>query len=147
MDIEDAIYEILKADAGVIAVVSGRIFGGVIRETLKTFPVVMYKSDGGRKPIRTLQGGCSLVSQRIRVFSAAPGLSVASDVDYAVHAALDEFRGTVGNGASPEETIEVQSIYSQPLSHDHEYVDKTELHQFVSDFDCHFIDPRRIPTP
>lgn len=144
MDIEDAIYEILKADAGVTAIVSGRIFGGVIRETLKTFPVVLYRSDGGRRPVRTLDGGCTLVEQRIHVFSAARGMADASDLDYAIHSALDEFSGTVSNGGSPEQTIDIQGIFSGDLSHEHDYVDTTELHQFVSEFNCNFIDPRRI---
>lgn len=146
MTIEDAIYHILRNNSGVTALVSGRIFGGILGESIRTYPAICYRPNPPRTVVRTLDGGCTLVLQHISVFSASRTFDAASDTDDAVRAALDEFRGTVSNGESPEETISIQNILMTPVSHEHQYVDKTQLHEFETEFECHFLDPQRL-TP
>lgn len=151
MQIEDAVYQLLKTDAAVTAIVSGRIFQGVMPQEVHSYPGIVYRApeDGGRAIIRTLEGGCTLVSQRIKVFSAAHKANQSGPLDIAVIKCLDEFSGTVTEpDTSPEESIEIQGIYltqpDQGLAHAYQYVDKTKLHEFISEFDCYFIDPSRI---
>ena len=74
MLIEQAIYQILKNDAGVIALVGNRIFYGVL-DQIVNYPAIAYRPPavGNRTLLRTLGGGCSLVSQRVHVYSASKG--------------------------------------------------------------------------
>lgn len=147
MLIEQAIYKILKTTAGVTNLVVGRIFAGVMPQQNTTYPAIVYRTppDGGRLMTEVLEGGCSLVRQRIHVFSAGRTYGQAALVDAAVGDALQEYHGTVYNtDASPQESIDIQSIFMTLMSHAHQYVDKTELHEFVTEFECYFIDPRRL---
>lgn len=151
MLIEEAIYKILKTATPVTDLVVGRIFAGKIPQQNHTWPALCYgpPSDGRREPVRTLQGGVTLVKQRIQVFSAAQTMGRASELDIAICTTLDEFSGTVVDElTSPEESIDIQAIYLVPpgegIAHGHQWVDKTQLHEFLSEYDCHFIDPTRI---
>ena len=144
MLIEDAIYQILKANAAVTARVAGRFFSGVAPQTVHATPYIVYRADG-HEIVGTLEGGCELVRTRIEIFSAATTAGDAALTDAAVIKALHEFRGTVvKEDTSPEESIVVQGIYATPNCHEHGYVDKTKLHEFFSEFDCHYTDPSRI---
>jgi hypothetical protein len=145
--IEQVIYKLLKTNMDVTDLVAGRIFAGIVPQTIATFPLVMYKTpeDGGREVVRTIQGGCSLVRQRMRLFSAARTYGEAALLDAAVYGCLDEFFGTVINEqVSPPESIDIQGIFLAQPAHAHQFVDKTQLHEFISEFDCHFIDPSRL---
>lgn len=147
MLIEQAVYKILKTDPGVTALVVGRIFAGVMPQQNQTFPAIVYRApaDSGRMNVYTLEGGIALVRQRIQVFSAGRTYGQAALVDAAVGDALDEYRGTVVNlEASPSESIDIQGIFTTLVSHAHQYVDTTQLHEFITEFECHFIDPRRV---
>jgi hypothetical protein len=144
MDIETAVFQILKADPRVSAIVGGRIFAGKLQQDVK-FPAVLYRSppEGGREVVRTLEGGCSLTKQIIHVFSSVKGnYGQAQRLDSVVIRSLDEYRGTVTDiTASPPDSIEVLAIFMTRLAHAYEYDDKLELHTFVTEFECHFLDP------
>lgn len=145
MLIEQAIYKILKADTGVTDQVVGRIFSGVAPQALTTYPVVVYRPNGNRRIVALLDGGCTLVQQRIEILSGGRTFAEAALTDAAVGDALHEFHDTVVNlDASPQESIDVQGIFMDLPAHEYVFDDKTQLHQFVTDFMCHFIDPRRI---
>lgn len=148
MLIDQVIYKLLKADSGITALVAGRIFAGIWKQEVTTYPGIVYHApaDGRREVVRVLQSGCSLVKQPIHVFSAARSYGQAATLDARVNVVLDEFRGTVTDvTVSPPESIVVQGIFLTRLAHAHQYDDKTQLHEFISEFDCHFIDPLR-PT-
>lgn len=153
MQIEEAIYKLLKTSGTVTDLVVGRIFAGVIPQENHTWPALCYRAPAdtgrGREVIRVLEGGCTLVRQRIQIFSAGRTYGAASTLDQAVSSVLDEFRGTVVKDAtSPEESIDIQGIFLAPrgngLAHAYQYVDKTKLHEFISEFDCNFTDLTRI---
>lgn len=148
MLIEQAIYKLLKDDSGVTALVAGRIFAGIWKQEVSTYPGIVYRApgDGRREIVRVLESGCSLVKQPIHVFSAAKSYGQAAILDSLICTALDEFRGNVADtSVSPPESIEIQGIFLTRMAHAHQYQDRTQLHEFISEFDCHFIDPLR-PT-
>jgi hypothetical protein len=135
----------LKNDGGVSALVGGRIFSGIIPQDTRIYPAIAYRPRGTRDVVRVLGGGCALVSQQFDVFVASKAnLGEASRVDNAVTQALDEYRGTVGNGESPEETITIQQVFSALPAHSYAYDDKTETHQFITSFEFHYLDPMRL---
>ena len=142
---------LLKLEPTVTALVAGRIFSGVLPQTV-TFPAIAYRPFGGRKVVRTLSGGIALVEEAYHVFSADKGLGhfgVATELDRAVNVALDEFSGTIVDTSSllsPPDSMDVQIIYSGDICHEYEYDDKLQLHQFVSEFRVHYLDPLRIPA-
>ena len=151
MLVEQAIYQILKADAGVTALVSSRIVYGVL-DQIQTYPAIAYRPPavGNRTVLRTMEGGCSLVSQRVHVYSAAKGRGnsvaiVAAELDAAVHSALDEYRGTVFDiTVSPIESIEIHAIFSTNLAHRYVYDDQVQVHNFLTEFEIHYTDPMRV---
>lgn len=144
MNIEQAIYQILKTDSGITARVAGRIFAGVAPQQVHDDEYLVYRSAGDRRIVRTLEGGCALFSQRMHVFSTGKKYGRAATLDDLVILTLDEFRNTVTlPDTSPSETLFIESIFLTPLSHEYQYVDKTERHEFISEFDCHYLDPSR----
>jgi hypothetical protein len=149
VNIEQAIYQILKNDTGVTDFVDGRIFAGIWKQEVTTYPGIVYRppADGGRREVRTLPGGCTLVEQRMQVFSAAKKYGPAAELDYAVTQALGEFRNTVTNTElSPEEALDIQGIYLDAPAHGHSFEDKSQVHQFLSEFLCFYIDTTRLSS-
>ncbi len=145
MDIETAIYRLLKDNSGVSGIVSGRIWFGELKQNV-TYPAIAYKPLGDRVTTRTLDGLCSLTVETYLVFSAdrLENKSVASRLDSAVFAALDQFRGVVSDGGSPEETLTVVGIFGRG----HKYEDDSQYRQgdahivnFVSEFEVHYLNP------
>lgn len=147
MLIESALYHLLKADAAVMAIVQGRIFSGVLPNELAAFPALCYRPPqrGGRKVVRTINAGCALVEQPLYVFSAAKtNYGAAARLDDAIFHALDEFRGEViDTTTSPAESIKIETIITTDLSHSYAYVDDIRLHQFITEYLFHYIDPIR----
>jgi hypothetical protein len=144
--IEEAIYRILKGDSAVTAVVAGKVFSGVAKQTA-TAPFVVYRAapEGSRRIVEVLDGGCTLVQEDIDVFSVGRNYGEAAELDDSVEAALHEFTGTVVNDeASPSQSIGIQMILMGLPAHAHQYVDDTKVHEFISRFRCHFLDPRRL---
>ncbi len=151
MLIEQAIYQILRNDAPIAALVGSRIVYGVL-DQIQTYPAIAYRPPavGNRTLIRTLGGGCSLVSQRVHVYSASKGrgnavAELAAELDAAVSKALDEYRGTVSDmTVSPVESIYIQAIFSTNLAHRYVYDDPQQVHNFLTEFEIHYTDPQRL---
>lgn len=137
MQLEEAIYQILKNDAGVTAIVSGRIFGLIVPQTV-TYPLALYRSPayGGMDRARVLEGGSCFVKEPIHMFSASKVKAEAARLDQAINTALDEYAGTIGD-------VEIEAIFSTRLAHAYDYDDATQVHQFVTEFECHYLDPLR----
>lgn len=150
MLIEEAVYKLLSTDSGVIALVGGRIFSGVLPQDLEGYPAIAYRAPatGNRRVIQVMEGGCSLVSQRIHVFSADKGkrkYGTAAELDAAVSIALNDYSGVVSIPAtSPLESIDVQAIFQTTLAHAYGFDDKTQTHNFVTEFEIHYTDPNLI---
>lgn len=145
MILEEGIYNILKANTALTALVAGRIFAGWVPQTVTTYPALRYFSDGQKQFVDTLAGGVSLVGQRIVIQTAGRSYGDAAKADEAVIAALHEFSGTVSQSvASPAESIQIQRIFLDVPAHSHDYTDDLQLHEFVSAFWCHFLEPRLV---
>lgn len=144
MTIEDAIYQLLKNDAGVTAFVSGKIFCNHIDQGV-SYPAIMYKPDGAMQYVDTLEGGVTLARQRILVFSGAYKAATAIAIDNAVIKKLFEFSGNVlMPGTSPEESIDIQGIFLGPMAHDLEYDDLAKVHEALTVFIVDYLDPARF---
>ncbi len=79
MLIESALYQILKNDTAIAALVGERIFSGKLPQKRRdgaaydSYPAIVYKPPplGGREVVRVLEGGCALISQPLHIFSVA----------------------------------------------------------------------------
>lgn len=144
---EDAVYIILRDDAGVGALAGNSIHGGVLPNPLiGGFPTIIYRGEE-RGRVETLEGGVALVSpQRIALYSVAQTYKTAAELRDAIEAALHEFSGDVTNDESPSTTFQVQGIFL--VSHDYRKDDEgvqgrpgLNLHEFLSVYDVHFLPP------
>lgn len=148
MNVETAVYRLLTQDSGVSGIVSSRVFGGVLKQDV-VYPAIAYRPSGPRRVLRVMEGGCALFSQQMAVFSvtddAHGAFKTSVLLDEAVFAALDEFSGTVSDGGSPEDTLEIQAIFSGHVAHEYQHRDLggKRLHEFLTEFDVHYIDPTR----
>lgn len=144
MIIEDVFYQLLKGDATLVAFRAGRLFLGAAKPEVEP-PYQVYRASSGRQIIETLEGGVALTRQRMLVVSAAKKATDAADMDEATIHRLNEFSGVVTlPGTSPVESITVQGIFLAPLAHDGDYDDRSGLHEYASEFVCHYLDPRRL---
>jgi hypothetical protein len=147
MTVERAIGAILAGDAGVLAVASDRIYNGEIPAGTEG-PAVEIGISGELRPVDTLEGGCALTQCTIYTFSAAKGQpgtdnDLASDLDYAVIAALnDEIHGEIADG-SPPEMLFVQLI-ENVRAHRYSYNETARMYGYVSEFRVWFLDPRKL---
>lgn len=137
MMIEQAIYEILTANAAVVALVSDRVYPGIITQGA-TLPALAYQPVE-REIIQALNASCKLVRKRIRVFSVTRretggDYTGAFALDLAVNEALNRFAGEVFNNSvsPPVDSIKIQDIFAETrgLLPD----DNTEARQVFSDF-------------
>jgi hypothetical protein len=148
MLIESALYQILKNSGTIANIVHGRIFSGVLPLKLDTFPAIVYRPSprGGRKVVRTIDGGCALVEQPLYIFSAAKtNYGEAARLDDAIFHALDEYpRSVISDlSMSPPDSIRIEAVLTTDLAHSYAYVDDTHLHQFITEYLFHYIDPIR----
>jgi hypothetical protein len=97
--IESGIYELLAADAGVAALVAGRIFLGAAPDDLAQYPCIAYSMVGGSSD-PTFQGA-GMIKQRVQVdaFAAVsanggtPG-TIAAQIRAAVIKAMNGLQQT-----------------------------------------------------
>lgn len=135
MLVDQAVRKLLATDAGVIAIASTRIYGGILSQDA-TQPSVTYRVVS-RDHEEDLDGPSGLRTSRFRIYSTARkkvgDYTVAKQLDEAVRLALHGFSGTVTDlTVSPPETIEIQRVFAAS-SFDF-YDDKTETHQIISDY-------------
>ncbi len=148
MLIETALYQLLKNSTTVMDLVGGRIFSGVLPKSLENFPAIVYRPPqrGGRRVVRTINANCALVEQPIYVFSAAKtNYGAAARLDDAIFQTLDDFPRTdvVDPTTSPADSIRVEAIITTELSHSYAFVDDIQIHQFITEYLFHYVDPQR----
>lgn len=122
--IEEAIVSILKAHAGLNALVNGRIYPVLLPQT-PTLPAVTYQliSDGREY---THEGDAGLRTATFQFACWANDFRTARDVAGQVVNALSGYRGMVG-------TTEIQSCFQ--TNRTHIYESTTATHQQIVDFD------------
>lgn len=118
MMIEQAIYEILTANAAVAALVADRVYPGLITQG-GTLPAIAYQPVE-REIVQALNQSCKLVRKRIRVFSVTRrqtggDYTGAFALDLAVNEALNRFAGEVFNNSvsPPVDSITIQDIFAE----------------------------------
>src|SRR6185369_7000841 len=113
MQVEEALFRILSGNAGVSALVVDRIYPGVLTQKV-VYPAIAYRLVRREIfPVMDDPGASGLGSSRLRTFSTAHGpdkYGQAKDIDAAVYAALQGFRGVVSDGQSPPAELEIQGI-------------------------------------
>ena len=134
--VEEAISSVLRGNAPLVALVAARIYPGVLPQTV-TYPAIAYRLVD-RESITHLAGrsATGLARSGFRFFSTAKGMNAYSDakrLDEALRLCLAGFHGTVSNGASPANTLDIQIIL--PGRKDEFYDDPTQTWQVRADYD------------
>jgi Protein of unknown function (DUF3168) len=133
MNAEQAIVRLLVTDAGVSAIVAGRVYPGLLPEST-TYPAVAYEVVS-ETPNVALDGVNPTRAKRFRFWSATHGVNsygAAKALDAALRDCLEGFAGIVSDGLSPESTLEIQGVF--PLSTYDLYESETETRMVISDF-------------
>jgi hypothetical protein len=141
MQIEEAVYQILKTDARVRALVGGRIFSGKFPQTL-TYPAICYRApvDNRRRHVRALDGSLALITDWIDVLSASKlNYGEAARLDEVMALALQDYRGTVTDPLDGTKHIDIQRIVPSELAHNFINDERTEVKQFITRFDCTYL--------
>lgn len=134
--VEEALQIILRANAGLTALVGTRITPGVLSQS-SAYPAIAYRLVD-RDHATHLSGRAStgLARSGFRFFSASKGATAYSDtkrVNEALRLALMGFSGTVQSAASPPLTLHIQRI--EPTGTREFYDDPTQTWQVQSDYD------------
>ncbi len=128
----------LIADTAVSALISSRIFAGVLKQGV-AYPAVAYRQIGADSVERLEERGHSgLANFRYRFFSttnlASGGYDTAKDVAEAIRLSLQGFSGTITDSSvSPIETINIEGIFHRFTLDG--YDDSTQTYQVISDYD------------
>jgi len=96
MVIEEALYEHLKNNAGVFALVGNRIYP-IEAPQEAALPYLVYQRISGLR-VRSHSGPSGLAHPRFQITGAAVTYPALRSVMNAVRVALDGFRGTMGGG-------------------------------------------------
>lgn len=108
--IETGLYALLAADAGVSALVAGRVYSGAAPDDLAQYPCVVYSMVGGSsEPTLNTPG---MIRQRVQIdgFAASPSGAntpgtIAAQIRAAVIAALSGWQQTLGDGTNVSNTV------------------------------------------
>lgn len=137
MQVEQAIFNLLKSNAAVAAFVGARIYPVVMPQNIAAFPALVYRVVTFEdEEILESPGQSTFATWRIRVISVGKGEDSYPQVkrlDRAVRTALQGFVGTVTDDIS-HESIVIQCIFTDTIF-DLAYDDKTETQQTATDFD------------
>lgn len=138
MRLEDAIYKILAANAGVSALVGTRIYEGVPVQSA-SYPLISFRRDQ-READGLLTGKFTAgpPKYRIAIYCAAKGTDgskKSKNVADAVRVCLQGYSGVETDTlASPVTTITIHRIWPG-LHTELPYVDQTQTYEFLSEFD------------
>lgn len=153
MELEGALRILIAADAGITALVAGRIYPGSLPQTV-TYPALSYRLDSRRRTPRLDPRGTGYILTRsvMRFFCTAKGdtnaYSTAKAIDRALFQLLFGYRGTVVNTAvSPQTSVYIHGIF--PLDGRDFDFDSDEAaaillgtKQVVSDYEVWAAEPR-----
>ena len=136
MFVQEALRQILIGNSGVNALVVGRVYPGVLAQTLQDYPAVAYRLV--RRTEDTVLESSPIVTglteSSFIFYSVAKGTNgptIAARVDAAINACLQGFSGEVVlTGSSPVSSIHIQGVFLEG-SEDH-YDDITQTHQVAS---------------
>lgn len=136
LDESVALRLLLIADAGVSALVSTRIYPGILEQTV-TLPAIAYRRVNEEPEIRLeSRGSAGLQLSRWRFFATANGNGAyvaATAIDEAVRLAIHGYSGTVDDGLSPSvDSLEIHGIFKENAFDI--YDDTTKTHQVVADY-------------
>ncbi len=142
MQVEEALYKLLRDNDAVAAIVDDRIYPTILDREVD-YPAIAYRHVPSGEHIAGLLGSSGLKRSRFRIFSTArkvaSGYAVSIQLAEAVRLALQGFRGEVFHDTLSE-SVFIQNIIAES-SHDL-YDDKTETFQRAEDFDIWVQEPR-----
>jgi hypothetical protein len=128
--VEAALAQILKTDAALNALVSGRIYANVLKQDI-TYPAVAYRLRSREHALILEQrGSAGFVKSRFAIFSAGEEYSDVKEVDETIRLALHGFQNNVIIGL---EIFEIKGIFA--LTSTDFFDDTTQTHQVMSEFD------------
>ncbi len=137
MLVEQALKQILLNNAGVAAIVSGRVFPSILPQSV-VYPAIVYRlTKRSSEPVMAPRGTGPPVS-RFWLISAAKGSGAGSYqaaklLDEAVRLALQGYNGTVIlTDSSPQVSVQIQGAFFDGA--EDFYDDATQTHQAGSLF-------------
>lgn len=98
MSVEGAVNALLKADAGVAALVGARVYA-VAAPQAPSYPLLVTAKSGGGAPLRTLGGGTVIHDAEFEVVAEAKTAAEADAVVRAVQALFNRHSGTTDGTA------------------------------------------------
>jgi hypothetical protein len=103
---EAGLYQLMKNDSGVSALVSGRIFGGRAPKTVtdSSYPLIVW-SVVSTVDLYSIQGASGYRTKRVQIDSYARTYIDSVKVSDAVRALLQNFRGTLPDGTFVESSV------------------------------------------
>lgn len=139
MFIGEALFELLRTNAGVSAIIGNRIYPAILPQDC-IYPAISFRKSLLQKdPVLDVRSS-GLVKKRYLIFSTAQlvdspmrAYAQAEQLDEAVRLCLEGFRGIVMNTISPPGSIEIQGIF-HVLSQDL-YDDSTQTYQTISGYE------------
>ncbi len=96
--IQEGVFALLSADAGVSALVSNRIFGVVAPDDLALYPCIAYSSVGGASDPSLSSSG--VLRQRLQVDCSALDYPTAAQIRAAVIAAMNGWQELLSDGTN-----------------------------------------------
>lgn len=137
MLIDEALYSIVSADAGVVAIAGTRV-SAVVMSQSEVYPAVTFRRINSSPLLRLARRGVSdLARHRYRFFCVATkatgGQRTAARLRDAVKLALVGQSGDFYSTDSPPETLHIGGIF--PESTFDLYDDATQTYEAVADYD------------
>lgn len=114
-DIEQALAQVLEANAGVFAICGSRIYPGYLPQGTITWPALAYKIQGRAKEKVLEPGVPTVVNSEVHMYclsNSANAFAETKRLSEAVRQALEGFMGTVvKTGSSPPEAVEIYGVF------------------------------------
>lgn len=134
MLVEQALKQILSDDAGVVTLVGGKVFPGILSQSV-TYPAVSYRQVHRKTEPVMDSATTTPPNSHFWFVSAAKGSGTeayqkAKLIDEAIRLALQGYQGTVTLATSPPVSLYIQGIFF--LDSADEYIDSTQTHEVGS---------------
>lgn len=138
---EDALENLLRANAGLVAIAGTRMNAGPFMSQVTTFPVINFWLDDSEYLDKVLNpravGLMDLYRFEFFFLSTAKGATAyvtAKRLNEALRMCLSGYSGTVYSDSSPANTLDIQLI-TPPVSMRERYDDETGVYQILSRYD------------
>ncbi len=133
LEVEQALVLRLLSDSAVAALAGDRLYPNVAPANASA-PYLVYARVGRQDISRDLNQPGNLVQPRIQIDSYAVDYATAKALGRAIRQALDGFRGSISDTASPPATLRIAGIALNIETDFYESSTDPKLHRLLQDF-------------